>query len=103
MGQCEGMTNPCEPRAQFLGTLKFMCPFCGNVAQYRIALGQWKIQCVNDECHRQMVIGIRVLIPDRVRTAADVGRTPSDYTFPVAELGHWRPGGPAHVLVESGD
>lgn len=101
MDEPKGLTTP--PRAQFLGVLKLQCPFCGNVGQHRISLGQWRVQCANDECHRQLVVGVRVSIPDPVRVADTVGRTPSDYYFPVCELGHWRPGGPAHTLVESGD
>lgn len=89
---------PYAPRAQFLGTLKLMCPYCGNVGLHRIALGQWRIECRNDECRRDYVLRLQIAVPVPVRSAA-ANRVPDDYTFPRCELNSWRPGDPAHSLV----
>jgi hypothetical protein len=60
---------------------------------------QWKIRCRNDECQRELGIGVRLLVCSNARSAAGVPRIPPDYVFPTAELDRWAPGERAHELV----
>jgi hypothetical protein len=90
-----------EPRAQFVGVLRVLCPFCGTIAQHRIAPAVYKIRCRNDECQRELLIGFRFLVPSRVRVDRSKPRLPVDVVFPESELGEWSPGDRVHAMADT--
>jgi hypothetical protein len=82
------------------GVLKVLCPFCGNIGQHRMSAGVYKITCRNDECRRELCVGVRLLVPANSRNASAKARIPDDYVFPPADLGSWKPGERAHTLED---
>ncbi|MEE8584240.1 MAG: hypothetical protein V3T83_05240 [Acidobacteriota bacterium] len=87
---------------RFCGILDWLCPWCGHLNRHRLNRTAWRIRCKAKPCRRRFTVG--VLLQSMAPAQSSGRRTlpPTDVTFPLAELGEWATGGPAHRVELEG-
>ena len=92
----------CEPRAQFLGTVIWLCPYCGRVADARLTPGNWRLRCKYARCRRQFTIGLTLYtMSGCTRAGRPVARPEDSVVFPRAVLKKYYSGQRVHELRET--
>jgi hypothetical protein len=95
----------CPPRAQWDGTLRFMCPRCGKIGIYSITFDTYKFRCTNNTCRKRWTVGLVFREANANHGCCNHRKqqTPSDMYFPTHELEPlpWRSGDPIHKLITS--
>ena len=85
-----------NPRAQFTGSLKWLCPWCGAVNTCRVDRTSWKIRCKDKHCRRRFGLGLMLHSLANLQQSGRRPLPPCDSTFPVIPLDFWESGKPLH-------
>lgn len=91
-----------KPRAQFTGSLNWLCPKCGYINCCRVDRTAWRVRCKAKKCRKWYAVGFVFHSLAHLRGSGRRTVPPPDIAFPVAELKKWKLGGPVHRHEEEG-
>ena len=87
-------------RAQFTGSVRWLCCWCGRVSSSRLDRTSPRVRCKNRTCQRAFLVGLVFQSLAGVQHAGVRAMPPCDVTFPAVPLETYpRWGAPVHRLV----
>ncbi len=88
-----------KPRAQFTGSLVWLCPFCAFVNRSRVDRTGWRLRCGEKDCRRSFTYGLNLYTLSNLQGCGTKVLPPSDVTFPTVPFDSWESGAPVHRLI----